>query len=102
MVIRERYGARQIPAEGVDCYGIVGAEMSQKVPDGIANIRKGAVHAVACIEQDEHVGSGGGLTAGQKLNDWLVALGKRDELLRDSVFENANVGWLKPTYRRAL
>ena len=73
---RERHGARQVPAEGVNGYCIGGTEMPQEVRDGIADIWKVMIHAVACIEKDENISARGNLTAGQHVYDRLITLGE--------------------------
>ena len=62
-VARQRGGARQIAAEGVDRHRIGAIQAADEIGDGVRGVDEAAVHVVAGVEQHEHVGADEGVRA---------------------------------------
>ena len=114
MIARQRGGARQVAAEGVDRDGIGAVQPAHEIGDGLLRVHEATVHEIAGIEEDEHVGADEGIgpfharqgvpvgfqerAGGAVLGDRqrrLGALAEGGDPLWNAVLENTEIGGLQ-------
>ena len=114
MIVRQRGGAAQVAAEGVDRHRIGAVQAANEIRDGVFGVDEAFVHEVAGVEEDEYVGadeSVGALHAGQRVlrgveqragGTVLVhrqgrfgPFGERGDLLQNAVLVDAEISGLE-------